>query len=136
MLRKKYLTNWKKYQIMKIKALLLVLLLTIFGCTEKTIVKPMPENTIQNCKVEYDLQPPVPIVLRDVEFKVLTFETLQNIVESGERVTFIALSPDDYEKLSLNMIDIKGLLEYNRKTYFIFKEYYAKPEESQTSETP
>lgn len=112
---------------MKIRALLFVLIVTLFGCKDKTIVKPPLDNKIQNCKVEFDIQPPPPLILRDVRFKVLTLDIMKDIVQSEQQVTFIAITPDDYEKLSLNMVDIRNLLEYNRKTYFVIKDYYSNP---------
>lgn len=113
-----------------IKILFLSMFLFLAACTHQEIV-PVDshvENDISVCRIEYDIHPPEPLVWEDIYLKVLTKEVILDMIEKDQDLTVIALSPEDYEKLSRNMGRIEGFVKYNRDLFLIYKEYFSKPD--------
>ena len=108
------------------KKLLILPLLLINGCSTYSLLGDMANREPQTKPVEvvtvakrnpiYHPPLPEPIEASDVEWKILTPDTMKEYlaqVEAGEepRVAFYGLTSQGYENLSMNMGEIKRYLE-------------------------
>ncbi len=67
--------------------------------------------------------PPAPpsLTMLKVEWRVLNAKVLQEMLESGADVQFIALSPAGYENLSLNMGEIKRYIRQQKAVIIYYQ---------------
>ena len=107
------------------KKLLIIPLLLINGCSTFSLfgdkvqqpqTKPVEVVTIAKRNPIYHPPLPEPIEASDVEWKILTPDTMNEYlakIEAGEepRVAFYGLTSQGYENLSMNMGEIKRYLE-------------------------
>ena len=112
------------------KLLPFLLLITLTsGCSLFTpAVKPVHvEKRVEAVEV---LHPPLPdpLVWEEVKWKVLTVDQMREIVkkvDSGEinerNAVFFAVTPDGYEHLSINMAEIKRLIEGQKSVIMYYK---------------
>lgn len=93
----------------------------LFGCSlldKKTevIVKQEPFTIIHPSQ-------PSSAVLHDVTWKVLTPEIAERLIREGrDDFVFIALTPDDYESLSLNMQEIIRYMKEQKEIILYYRE--------------
>jgi hypothetical protein len=108
------------------KKLLIIPLLLINGCSTYSLLGDLVDREPQTKPVEvvsvakrspiYHPPLPEPIEASDVEWKILTPDTMNEYllqIEAGEepRVAFYGLTSQGYENLSMNMGEIKRYLE-------------------------
>lgn len=65
--------------------------------------------------------PPRGVIMRKVEWRVLNAEILQKMLENGDDVQFIALTPTGYENLSLNMSEIKRYIKQQKQIIIYYQ---------------
>lgn len=67
--------------------------------------------------------PPAPpsLIMLKVKWRVLNAEVLQAMLENGDDVQFIALSPGGYENLSLNMSEIKRYIKQQKQVIIYYQ---------------
>lgn len=63
------------------------------------------------CRVPLDIQRPSPIVWQDFEWRVLNSDLIKDMLERGDDVRYLALTHEDYQRLSLTIQDV---LRYTR----------------------
>ena len=92
--------NWQLKNLSLSKIVLILVLLNSFGCSSAKL--PLPVVTeIPQPESRPNLPDPEPIKTQEVDWIILTDK---NIIKEGE--VFIALTPKNYEDLSLTMSDI------------------------------
>jgi len=107
----------------------LTLVLLTSGCSLfHSAVRPVEvEKRVQPIEI---LHPPLPdpLVWEKVEWKVLTVDQMREIiklVDSGKlterNAVFFAVTPEGYEHLSLNMAEIKRLIEGQKSVIMYYK---------------
>lgn len=92
--------------------------LLTFGCTPAKI-----PTRIEVADITYiHPQPPAPLVLRDLEWRVMNYERLEEYVREneGRDVALFVLETKDYEALALNMQEI---IRYIREQQAIINYY-------------
>ena len=65
--------------------------------------------------------PPRGVTMRKVEWRVLNATILQKMLENGDDVQFIALTPAGYENLSLNMSEIKRYIKQQKQVIIYYQ---------------
>lgn len=69
---------------------------------------------------------PRPLVLEDITFKVVTQETLNEVIrswkqEQGTDYAFIAIGVKDYESLLVNLEEIRRYIKQQREIIFYYR---------------
>jgi hypothetical protein len=112
---------------MRLKAFFLILsLLAVTSCCG-TPKEPEIVTKVEYVFNELKTQPrPDPIDLYSVKFKVVSDENLEQFLEdvprpSGE-VVFIALKIRDYEKLSLNVAELKRYIQQQKNLILYYED--------------
>ena len=106
----------------------LFLLSGCLGSSEQPVLNNIEVRTIE-------VEKPAPIVppidqldLRNVEWIVVTPENIdevfQKIKSTGSEPVIIALSVDGYENLSLNISDIRSIMQQQQSIIAIYKKQY------------
>ena len=106
---------------MRISLIPIVLLLT--GCSD------IPSKTISNAVVEsvtVPIQPrPRAVNLVDVKFNVVNSENIEEFLSSitvGDEFVFIAMGVRDYERLSLNVDELRRYIEQQNSVILFYEE--------------
>ena len=109
--------NWPRPSLNSLKIASTLAVLLLAGCSNA-----LPPTTVQVAPVQIDLPDltpnlpnPTPVRILDVDWKVITPETLP----VGEWVYF-ALTPEDYEDLATNNAE---LLRYLKETGWLLRYY-------------
>ena len=103
---------------MKNLSMLLLSSLLLTGCSGTKILDIISEPApivIQHPP------PPRGVTMRKVEWRVLNAAILQKMLENGDDVQFIALTPAGYENLSLNMSEIKRYIKQQRQVVVYYQ---------------
>jgi len=96
--------------LLKKSLLILSSLLVLSNCS------PNPEviSSVQVIKTTIDVKPrPRPVYLQNVSFKVVTKENIDiflKTVDNGGGYVFVAFTVKDYEKLSLNIDELRRFI--------------------------
>lgn len=100
---------------------LVACLFLISGCSildkkRTTIVKQEPFMLVHPSS-------PDEVTMREVKWKVLTPEIAERMLETDkDKFVFIALTPDHYENLSLNMQEIIRYMKEQKQIIFYYRE--------------
>lgn len=90
--------------------------------------KPVEIQSISNEKVKLELEQPKPLKPRNIKFIVITAdnyqEVFQEMKDSGQDQVLFGLSDDDYEKLSLNLLELRNFIYQQRVIIEQYKNYY------------
>jgi hypothetical protein len=130
-----------KYWVM-IKYYFYYIVFTLFlsgltGCA--LFDKPVEIQTIANEKVKLELEPPKPVKPRDINFVVITADNYQEVFnemeENAQDQVLFGLSDDDYEKLSLNLLELRNFIYQQRVIIEQYKNYY-EGSEDEGNKTP
>ena len=106
----------------------LVFGLLLNGCAGLA-VKEISSYKIEKKRAKLDLADPQPLELQDVEWIIITKDNAEEVFEkvknnkNGDYALF-ALTDEGYEKLSLNLADIRNKLAEQRQIILSYKEYY------------
>lgn len=119
---------------MILKKLLAIGSLTIFlGACSTTQTAPLegvgdyenPSEQILVNKVPIQLDNIEPVRWRDFEWTVLNTERVQAMIDNGEEVRYYALTPTDFQNLSLTTQDILRYLNSQREQLYQVLDYYS-----------
>ena len=95
--------------------------------TEKSVTFIHPQ-TKEKKRAKLDLADPQPLELQDVEWIIITKDNAEEVFEkvksSGGDYALFAVTDEGYEKLSLNLADIRNKLAEQRQIILSYKEYY------------
>ena len=94
------LVSWQRVNLVLFRSGLMLVLLVSFGCSAAKQVE-IPTVQIPQPNLRPNLPDPEPIETRPIEWKVLTEK---DKLVKGQ--AYIALTPKDYEELSLSMADV------------------------------
>jgi hypothetical protein len=112
--------------------------LTLSGCTSLSLfgdpdIKPIEVTTKPIDRPKLTLPKVDKVDLRDVEWIIITPDNIELVVENarktGRPVSFFALTDEGYENLSLNISDIRALLQQQQTIISAYENYYNKAEE-------
>lgn len=109
----------------------LSLTLLISGCSSLQ-PRQIEVSTVPVEKPQLELPSTDEIRLRDVEWTLITPDNVEEVLEqaeeSGRPIVFFALTDKGYENLSLNISDIRALIQQQQTIITAYENYY---EESQ-----
>lgn len=101
------------------------LTLLISACSSTNIPEEKPVEVIYTEREKF--APIVPKVdslkLKDVKWVVVTEENFSEVLSKTDGALF-ALTPDGYEKLSLNIADLRTLIEQQKRVIGVYEESY------------
>ena len=105
----------------------LVFGLLLNGCAGLA-VKEISSYKIEKKRAKLDLADSHPLELQDVEWIIITKDNAEEVFEkvkssNGDYALF-AVTDKGYEKLSLNLADIRNKLAEQRQIILSYKEYY------------
>ena len=105
----------------------LVFGLLLNGCAGLA-VKEISSYKIEKKRAKLDLADHQPLELQDVEWIIITKDNAEEVFEkvksSGGDYALFAVTDEGYEKLSLNLADIRNKLAEQRQIILSYKEYY------------
>jgi len=114
----------------KVIILLPLLALFLVGCAGNK-VKPEPKVVIQKViekKLPLNIAAPEPLQLEHIEWVIVTEENIQEVWDAirddNEGVALFALRHGDYERLALNIADIRAVIGEYVIILKRYKEYY------------
>lgn len=126
----KSVKNYSKYfDVIKCYFYYIVFTLFLSGLTGCALFdKPVEIQSVSNEKVKLGLEQPNPLKPRDVKFIVITAdnhkEVFKKMKDSGQDQVLFGLSDDDYEKLSLNLLELRNFIYQQRIIIEQYKNYY------------
>ena len=101
--------------------------------------KPVEIQSISNEKVKLELDQPKPLKPRDIRFIIITAdnyqEVFQEMKDKDQDQVLFGLSDDDYEKLSLNLLELRNFIYQQRVIIEQYKNYY-EGSEDEGNKTP
>lgn len=120
----------------------IILIMTLSGCAfmgpDDTPEPPQVDTSYIDdamvCKIPIDIPQPSSIHWRDLQWYVLNKEKVQDMIDNGEDIYYIALTPEGYERLSLNVDDIRSYMSEQKEIINSYQKYYQIDEPSQNDE--
>ena len=113
---------------MKNYIMLAVVVLFLVGCSSTPEVKQIEIVAAPIEKLPLSLSNPNPLDLHDVEWMIVTEENIdeawQLLKDKNEGVALFALRHGDYERLAINIKEIRALLTEYTIILTKYKEYY------------
>jgi len=113
---------------MKKVILLLVAVAFITGCSLTPKVKQVDVSTVAVEKLPLNLDTPPPLELQHVDWIIVTEENIgevwQRLKDDKEGVALFALRKGDYERLAINIKEIRALLGEYVVIVETYKNYY------------
>ena len=120
-----------KYMLLQqqvVVLLLLALVLFLTGCSMTPKVKEIAITTTAVEKLPLSLPNPQPLELQEVEWIIVTEENIEEVWQllrdKNEGVALFALRHGDYERLALNIKDIRATIGEYVVVLKQYKEYY------------
>ena len=108
--------------------LLLALVLFLSGCSMTPKVKEVAITTTAIEKLPLSLPNPQPLELQEVEWIIVTEENIEEVWQllrdKNEGVALFALRHGDYERLALNIKDIRATIGEYVVVLKQYREYY------------
>ena len=108
--------------------------LAISGCSWLNKPDPIEISAEPVDKPELTLPNADEVNLRDVEWRLVTEDNfdsqIEEIRESGRPVVFFALTDKGYENLSLNISDIRALVQQQEAIIAAYKNYYTESQKA------
>ena len=113
---------------MKNYIMLAVAVLFLVGCSSTPKIKQIEVTTTAIEKLPLSLPSPAPLELQEVEWMIVTEENIEEawalLTSKNEGVALFALRHGDYERLALNIKEIRALLGEYIVILKKYKEYY------------
>lgn len=107
------------------RGLILLCLLMCSGCATKSVHTKWEQPKLEISATK-------PMDLSSVKFVVITSDNalivLEEMKSTGEEPILIALTPEDYKNLSINIQLIKNYLLEQKKIVKLYKEFYEQKE--------
>ena len=120
-----------KYMLLQqqvVVLLLLALVLFLTGCSMTPKVKEIAITTTAVEKLPLSLPNPQPLELQEVEWIIVTEENIEEVWQllrdKNEGVALFALRHGDYERLALNIKDIRATIGEYVVVLKQYREYY------------
>ena len=120
-----------KYMLLQqqvVVLLLLALVLFLTGCSMTPKVKEIAITTTATEKLPLSLPDPQALELQEVEWIIVTEENIEEVWQllrdKNEGVALFALRHGDYERLALNIKDIRATIGEYVVVLKQYKEYY------------
>lgn len=110
-------------------------ILTLTACASNDTVPELPPARSVDttgtmvCRIPMEVQRPRPIVWQDFNWKVINDEIVQEMLDNDESIRYIALTHQDYMRMSLNIQDILRHIRLQGAIIDEMEEYYRLPEE-------
>jgi hypothetical protein len=107
-----------------------LLILTTLGLllSACSAVKPVEVVKQEQGRTALGLAPPPPLDPKQVKFHVITpdnvEEVWQELREKNQDVVLFAITDDGYEKLALNLAELRNYIASQREIIIAYKEYY------------
>ena len=102
--------------------------LLLAGCASKPTIKQIEVTTTAIEKLPLSLPSPAPLELQEVEWMIVTEENIEEacalLTSKNEGVALFALRHGDYERLALNIKEIRALLGEYIVILKKYREYY------------
>ena len=102
--------------------------LLLAGCASKPTIKQIEVSTTAIEKLPLSLANPAPLELQEVEWMIVTEENIEEawalLTSKNEGVALFALRHGDYERLALNIKEIRALLGEYIVILKKYREYY------------
>jgi len=115
----------------KLIILLPVMALFLVGCASNPPAEPTAKVVIQKViekKLPLNIAAPEPLQLEHIEWVIVTEENIQEVWDAirddNEGVALFALRHGDYERLALNIADIRAVIGEYVIILKRYKEYY------------
>ena len=113
---------------MKKYIMLMVAVIFLAGCSMTPKIKQIEVSTTAVEKLPLSLPSPQPLELQEVEWIIVTEENIEEVwqllKDKNEGVALFALRYGDYERLALNIKDIRAQLGEYVVVLKQYKEYY------------
>lgn len=101
-----------------------------FGADSKPETKVVTETKFIKPNIPLQVRPR-PVDLQDVHFYVVTADTLDEFKKRFEadngQLVFFAISVQDYERLALNLADIKRYIEQQKSIIVFYEQAISEP---------
>jgi hypothetical protein len=113
---------------MKKLSLLLIAVVFLAGCSMTPKVKQVEVSTVAIDKLSLEIPNPQPLELREVEWVIVTEANIESVWQmlrdDNEGVALFALRHGDYERLALNIKEIRAQLGEYIVILEKYREYY------------
>lgn len=109
-------------------SVILILVMAVSGCAsmgDKDIESSEIGEDLFVSRVPIQLEPIEPLEWRDFEWRILNRERMQDMIDSGQPIRYYALSPQDFENLSLTTQDMLRYINSQRTQLDRVLEYYS-----------
>lgn len=91
-------------------------------------VKPVEIVTTPIERQPLNLPKAEPLSLKPIKWVIITPDNYDEIIdmmnERGDDLVFFAITPNDYEIMSLNLLQIRNFIEFQAETLKSYKQYY------------
>ena len=108
--------------------LMVIGVMMLGGCASKPTIKQIEVTTTAVEKLPLSLPNPAPLEMQEVEWMIVTEENIdeawQLLKDKNEGVALFALRHGDYERLALNIKEIRALLGEYIVILSKYREYY------------
>ena len=108
--------------------LMVIGVMMLGGCASKPTIKQIEVTTTAIEKLPLSLPNPAPLELQEVEWMIVTEENIEEawalLTSKNEGVALFALRHGDYERLALNIKEIRALLGEYIVILKKYREYY------------
>ena len=110
------------------KILMVIGVMMLGGCASKPTIKQIEVTTTAIEKLPLSLPNPAPLDMQEVEWMIVTEDNIdeawQLLKDKNEGVALFALRHGDYERLALNIKEIRALLGEYIVILSKYREYY------------
>ncbi len=122
-------SNFGWHTVIYAQIILMVIgVMMLGGCASKPTVKQIEVTTTAVEKLPLSLPNPAPLDMQEVEWMIVTEDNIdeawQLLKDKNEGVALFALRHGDYERLALNIKEIRALLGEYIVILQKYKEYY------------
>ena len=122
-------SNFGWHTIIYAQIILMVIgVMMLGGCASKPTIKQIEVTTTAIEKLPLSLPSPAPLELQEVEWMIVTEENIEEawalLTSKNEGVALFALRHGDYERLALNIKEIRALLGEYIVILKKYREYY------------
>ena len=122
--------NWFGWHTILVAQIILMVcgIMMLGGCASKPTIKQIEVTTTAVEKLPLSLPNPAPLEMQEVGWMIVTEENIdeawQLLKDKNEGVALFALRHGDYERLALNIKEIRALLGEYIVILQKYKEYY------------
>ena len=98
------------------------------GCASTREEDKFKVFIILEVKVKLDIPDPRPVKMKAIKWRTITKENSREILlsleKSGKTPILFGLTDDDYENLSLNMLELQNYIESNNIILLEYRKFY------------